>query len=127
MKFKSFLSIIGLVLFFSCETKVKKEEPVAICGNALLPESEAATLAPITIEENCSACHAISDFMIVGSPFTEISEKGLLKEKIISLLKDPKRFNDTSKIAHPDFNYLGDSTLIEISNWIDTIRYLKSN
>lgn len=109
-----------LLFLFSCETKTVKEEPIGICGNAPDPSFN----SPIPVEENCYSCHAF-EVKVLGASFKEISRRNLPKERVIQLLKDPQKFNDTisSKIFHPSFENLPDSSLREIANWLDTLKY----
>jgi cytochrome c551/c552 len=117
-------SFLFLFFFFSCETKSAKEEPVVICGTSSTKDYRLRESMPVEVTENCISCHDLKD-KLVGPSFAEISKKMYKKEKIISMLKKPSKFNDTnkSKIPHPKFDYINDSSLVEITRWIDSVWY----
>ncbi len=117
-------SFLFLLFFFSCETKSAKEDPLGTCGTSSTKDYWLKESMPVEVTENCISCHDLKN-KLVGPSFAEIGKKMYRKEKIISMLKNPSKFNDTnkSKIPHPKFDYISDSSLAEITKWIDSVWY----
>lgn len=110
--------LLCFVVLTACETKTTKEEPIAICGNALDPSFN----TPSLISDNCFSCHAINE-KVLGASFNKISKRNLPKERVFKLLQDPSEFNDTNEIPHTRFEFLSEKEMLEIYNWLDSLKY----
>ena len=100
----------------SCQTD--KEPPG--CATQSVGTKITKSPAELLVNDECSACHAISA-RVIGNSFMSISEKNYTDSQLVKLTRLPKLINDSAEFEH-SFKHLHDSDLLEIASWIKTLK-----